>query len=73
VSGSGDAVGAVYVFTGAGGVWTQTAELTDSASATGAELGYAVAISPNGQTIAAGEPAGTHLPGDPNPYTAGQM
>jgi FG-GAP repeat len=60
--------GAVYVFTMGAGGWanaTQTAELTDSAGAAGAELGYSVAIS--GNTIAAGEPAGTELLHDSNP------
>ncbi len=60
--------GAVYVFTMGAGGWanaTQTAELTDSAGPAGAELGYSVAIS--GDTIAAGEPAGTELLHDSNP------
>ncbi len=60
--------GAVYVFTMGAGGWanaTQTAELTDSAGPAGAELGYSVAIS--GNTIAAGEPAGTELLHDSNP------
>lgn len=60
--------GAVYVFTMGAGGWanaTQTAELTDSAGAAGAEFGYSVAIS--GNTIAAGEPAGTELLHDSNP------
>jgi hypothetical protein len=60
--------GAVYVFEMGAGGWanaTQTAELTDSAGSAGAELGYSVAIS--GDTIAAGEPAGTELLHDSNP------
>jgi hypothetical protein len=63
--------GAVYVFempkTGGWASATQTAELTDSAGSTGEELGYSVAIS--GDTIAAGEPSGTELPG--NSYEGG--
>jgi hypothetical protein len=56
--------GAVYVFAspGAGASMTQTAELTDSGGKPGEELGYSVAIS--GDTIAAGEPGGTELPGN---------
>jgi hypothetical protein len=60
--------GAVYVFTMGAGGWTnatQTAELTDSAGEVGAELGYSVAIS--GDTIAAGEPAGSEILHDSNP------
>jgi hypothetical protein len=60
--------GAVYVFEMGAGGWanaTQTAELTDSAGSAGAELGYSVAVS--GDTIAAGEPAGTELLDDSNP------
>jgi hypothetical protein len=57
--------GAVYVFEMPAGGWasaTQTAELTDSGGKPGEELGYSVAIS--GNTIVAGEPAGTELPGN---------
>lgn len=60
--------GAVYVFQMGAAGWadaTQTAELTDSAGPAGGQLGYSVAIS--GNTIAAGEPAGTELPHDSNP------
>lgn len=60
--------GAVYVFTMGTGGWanaTQTAELTDSAGEVGAELGYSVAIS--GDTIAAGEPAGSEILHDSKP------
>jgi hypothetical protein len=65
--------GAVYVFTMGAGGWanaTQTAELTDSAGPAGAELGYSVAIS--GDTIAAGEPAGTEILHDSNPVNKSQ-
>ncbi len=66
--GSNKQQGAVYVFEMGAGGWanaTQTAELTDSTGEAGAELGYSVAIS--GNTIAAGEPAGTELLHDSNP------
>lgn len=38
-------LGAVYVFTGSGGTWTQTQKLTASDGAVGDELGAAVALS----------------------------
>ena len=62
--GSNGQQGAVYVFatSGVGATMTQTAELTDSSGVAGAELGYSVAIA--GDTIVAGEPAGTELHGD---------
>jgi hypothetical protein len=66
--GSNKQQGAVYVFEMGAGGWanaTQTAELTDSTGEAGVQLGYSVAIS--GNTIAAGEPAGTELPHDSNP------
>ena len=46
--------GAVYVFTRAGGTWTQAAKLTASDGAANNYLGYSVAVS--GSTIAAGAP-----------------
>jgi FG-GAP repeat len=59
--------GAVYVFQMPAGGWagmTQTAELTDSAAADHVELGYSVAISSDGDTIVAGAPAGSEVPGN---------
>jgi hypothetical protein len=61
--------GAVYVFQMPAAGWasaTQTAELTDSALGGKVELGYSVAISSDGHTIAAGAPAGSEVFRDPN-------
>lgn len=61
--------GAVYVFQMPAAGWasaTQTAELTDSALGGKVELGYSVAISSDGDTIAAGAPAGSQGFRDPN-------
>jgi hypothetical protein len=71
--GSNKQQGAVYVFEMGAGGWadaTQTAELTDSTGEAGDELGYAVAIS--GNTIAAGEPAGSEILHDSNPRSESQ-
>jgi hypothetical protein len=46
--------GAIYVFTRSGGVWTQQAYLKGSRSETVDSLGYALAISEDGNTIAGG-------------------
>jgi hypothetical protein len=57
--------GAVYVFQMPAAGWasaTQTAELTDPALLDHVELGYSVAIS--GNTIVAGAPAGSEVPGN---------
>ena len=59
--------GAVYVFQMPAAGWasaTQTAELTDSALGGHVELGYSVAISSDGETIVAGAPAGSEVPGN---------
>jgi hypothetical protein len=61
--------GAVYVFQMPASGWasaTQTAELTDSTLGAKKELGFSVAISSDGDTIVAGAPAGSEVPGDPN-------
>ena len=47
-------IGAAYVFTGSGTNWTQVAKLTPSDGKTGAQFGYAVALS--GNTVAVGAP-----------------
>jgi hypothetical protein len=57
--------GAVYVFQMSAAGWasaTQTAELTDSTLGGNRELGFSVAISSDGDTIAAGAPAGSEAP-----------
>ncbi len=46
--------GALYVFTRTGGVWTQEAYIKGSRTEATDQLGYAVAISDDGNTIAAG-------------------
>ena len=46
--------GAIYVFTRSGGAWTQQAYLKGSRSETVDSLGYALAISEDGNTIAGG-------------------
>jgi hypothetical protein len=46
--------GAIYVFTRAAGVWTQQTYLKGSRSETADSLGYALAISGDGNTIAGG-------------------
>jgi hypothetical protein len=46
--------GAIYVFTRAGGMWTQQAYLKASNAENGDSLGYAIAISQDGNTIAGG-------------------
>jgi hypothetical protein len=46
--------GAIYVFTRAGAAWTQTAYLKASNSEAGDSLGYSIAISHDGNTIAGG-------------------
>lgn len=59
--------GALYVFQMPAAGWasaTQTAELTDSALGPDVELGYSVAISSDGDTIVAGAPAGSEIPGN---------
>jgi hypothetical protein len=71
--GSNAQQGAVYVFEMGAGGWanaTQTAELTNSTGEAGNELGYSVAIS--GDTIAAGEPAGSEILHDSNPRNNSQ-
>jgi FG-GAP repeat len=57
--------GVVYVFQMPAAGWasaTQTAELTDSTLGGDQELGFSVAISSDGHTIAAGAPAGSEAP-----------
>jgi len=46
--------GAIYVFTRSGNAWSQTAYLKASNSETGDSLGYSIAISQDGNTIAGG-------------------
>jgi hypothetical protein len=49
-----DAAGAIFVFSREGGVWTETAYLKGSRIERTDQLGYSVAISDDGNTIAAG-------------------
>ena len=59
--------GAVYVFQMPAAGWasaTQTAELTDVGLGGKVELGFSVAISSDGDTIVAGAPAGSEVPGN---------
>jgi hypothetical protein len=46
--------GAAYIFTRAGSVWTQQAKLVASDAASNDQLGFAVAISSDGNTVIAG-------------------
>jgi hypothetical protein len=49
-------VGAAWVFTSSGGVWTQQAKLTPSDNSGTAEFGYSVALSADGNTAIIGGP-----------------
>src|SRR5262245_5115316 len=51
---NGRGTGALYVFTRNGAVWTQQAYLKASNAETGDSLGYSIAISQDGNTIAGG-------------------
>src|SRR5439155_23015707 len=48
--------GAVYVFARNGAVWTQQAYVKASNTGAGDELGYDIALSSDGNTLAAGAP-----------------
>ena len=59
--------GAIYVFTRTGGTWTQQAYLKGSRSETADALGYSLAISEDGNTIAGGAADETCLATGINP------
>jgi hypothetical protein len=48
--------GAAWVFTGSGSTWTQQTKLTDTTNDAGAEFGYRVALSADGNTALIGGP-----------------
>ena len=49
-----DSAGAAYVYTRAGGTWTQQRELTAADGASGDRFGYSVALSGDGTTALVG-------------------
>jgi hypothetical protein len=57
----GTSPGAAYVFSNAGGTWTQQSRLTAADGAARDEFGYSVAVS--GGTVATGAPLANSLQG----------
>ena len=57
-SNSGNSVGSIYVYEWNGSSWDET-KLTASDGAVGDGLGYCIAVSGNGNTVAAGSPNNT--------------
>ncbi|HUB70985.1 MAG TPA: hypothetical protein VL984_11235 [Acidimicrobiales bacterium] len=67
--GAGSGSGAAYVYTGPGGSWSTTPAAMVSGSA-GAELGYSVALSGDGETALVGAPGASSGNGAAYVYTA---
>ncbi len=61
--------GAVYLFTGAAGPWTQATRLDASDAVAGSQLGWAVSTSYDGGVVLAGAPGAASTPGAAYLYT----
>jgi hypothetical protein len=73
---SAGGAGAVYVFTRSGGVWSQQAYVKASNTGAGDNFGAALALAPDGNTMAVGAPGedsnATGIDGDQSNDSAGQ-